>query len=211
MDTVEELAASLPDGFDVAWTGLSAEEREVSGQAPMLYALSILVVFLCLAALYESWSVPISVLMIVPLGVMGSVAAVLLAGLSNDIFLQVGLLAVVGLSAKNAILIVEFAKTLEEEGRSALDAAVEAAKIRLRPILMTSFAFGLGVTPLAFASGAGAGGRSAIGLAVLGGTIAASALGVFFTPLFYVLVRKVFGGGAAEASGQAQPQAVPAE
>ncbi|WP_031554513.1 efflux RND transporter permease subunit [Parvularcula oceani] len=207
LDRIEELADALPPGFDVAWTGLSAEEREVSGQAPLLYALSLLVVFLSLAALYESWSVPVSVMLIVPLGVLGAVAAVYLAGLSNDIFLQVGLLAVIGLSAKNAILIVEFAKAIEEdEGRTPAEAAIEAARLRLRPILMTSFAFGLGVVPLALSSGAGAGGRSAIGISVLGGTIAASALGVFFTPLFYVLVRKVFG---RKRSGQAPASDAP--
>ena len=212
MAEMERLAGQLPPGFGLEWTGLSAEEREVSGQAPLLYTLSVLVVFLCLAALYESWSVPFAVILIVPLGVMGAVAAVVLNGLSNDIFLQVGLLAVVGLSAKNAILIVEFAKTLEEQGENAVDAAVEAAKIRLRPILMTSFAFGLGVLPLALASGAGAGGRSAIGISVLGGTIAASALGIFFTPLFYALVRKILSGSAASPTpSQVPTQAAPAE
>lgn len=194
MKEIEKIAAQLPEGFGVEWTGVSIEERETGARTPILYALSILVVFLCLAALYESWSVPISVLMVVPLGVMGAVASAMLTGLSNDIFFQVGLLTTIGLSAKNAILIVEFAKVLEEQGRTAVDAAIEAARVRLRPILMTSFAFGLGVLPLVLSSGAGAAGRTAIGAAVLGGMLAASFLGVFFAPLFYVLVRRLFGG-----------------
>ena len=217
IDEMSALATRLPSGFGIEWSGLSAEEIELQGQTALLYALSVLCVFLALAALYESWSVPFSVLMIVPLGLLGAVAAALLVGLANDIFLQVGLLAVIGVSAKNAILIVEFAKELEETGRSPADAALEAARLRLRPILMTSFAFALGVLPLALASGAGAGGRSAIGAAVLGGTIAASALGIFFTPLFYVLVRRVFARGPegierphTEASGPI-PAPIPAE
>ncbi|MBB4659513.1 efflux RND transporter permease subunit [Parvularcula dongshanensis] len=209
IEEIEQMASQLPPGFDIEWTGLSAEEIEVSGQTTTLYILSVLVVFLCLAALYESWTVPISVLMIVPLGVMGAVAAVLLTGLSNDIFLQVGLLAVIGLSAKNAILIVEFAKEAEEAGASPREAAIEAAHLRLRPILMTSFAFGLGVVPLALASGAGAAGRSAIGISVLGGTIAASALGIFFTPLAYVLVRRVFSRRPLRRGVEAENAEVP--
>ena len=172
----------------------------------MLYALSILVVFLCLAALYESWSIPISVLLIVPLGVMGATFTALFNGLANDIFFQVGLLTTVGLSAKNAILIVEFAHILEERGKTAVEAAIEAARTRLRPILMTSFAFGLGVTPLALSSGAGAAGRNAIGASVLGGMIAASFLGLFFTPMFYVLVRRLFGGAKSTHSNSVEPQ-----
>ena len=159
----------------------------------MLYSLSILVVFLCLAALYNSWSVPVAVMLIVPLGIMGAVASALMSGLANDIFFQVGLLTTIGLAAKNAILIVEFARTLEDGGMSAVDAAIESARARLRPILMTSFAFGLGVLPLVLSAGAGAAGRNAVGAAVLGGMLAAAFLGIFFTPLFYVLVRRVFG------------------
>lgn len=208
MAEIEKIVATLPDGFGIEWTGLSAEERDTGAQTPMLYALSILVVFLCLAALYESWSVPISVLLIVPLGLMGAVASALANGLANDIFFQVGLLTTIGLSARNAILIVEFAKALEEQGRSAVDAAIEAARIRLRPILMTSFAFGLGVTPLVLSAGAGAAGRTAIGAAVLGGLVSATLLGIFFTPLFYVLVRRLFAGRAApERSSAAQASA----
>ena len=206
MKRIDELAKQLPSGFGVEWTGISAEERETGARAPALYALSILIVFLCLAALYESWSVPVSVLLIVPLGVMGAVIAAFLRGFANDIFFQVGLLTTVGLSAKNAILIVEFAKALQEQGRTAVEAAIEAAHTRLRPILMTSFAFGLGVLPLVFSSGAGAAGRMAIGSAVLGGMIAASMLGLFFTPLFFVLVRGLFGGADARKQAAAQTQ-----
>ena len=199
MEEIEKVAQNLPEGFGIEWTGLSREERETGAQAPRLYVLSILVVFLCLAALYESWSVPIAVMMIAPLGVMGAVASAYLGGYANDIFFQVGLLTTIGLSTKNAILIVEFARHLEEQGRGIVEAAIEAAHTRLRPILMTSFAFGFGVVPLVFASGAGAAGREAIGSAVLGGMVAASFLGIFFTPLFYVLVRRLFKGGNAPA------------
>ncbi len=198
MATMERLVERLPPGIGMEWTGVSKEEIESGSKTTLLYALSILVVFLCLAALYESWSIPISVLLVVPLGVMGASAAALLGGLPNDIFFQVGLLTTIGLSAKNAILIVEFASLLEKRGRSALDAAIEAARVRLRPILMTSFAFGLGVTPLVLSSGAGAAGRNAIGSAVLGGMLAAAFLGLFFTPLFYVLVRRFFGGASSK-------------
>jgi multidrug efflux pump len=206
MKRIDELATQLPSGFGIEWTGISAEERETGARAPALYALSILIVFLCLAALYESWTVPVSVLLIVPLGVMGAVIAAFLRGFENDIFFQVGLLTTVGLSAKNAILIIEFAKALQEQGRSAVEAAMEAAHTRLRPILMTSFAFGLGVLPLVFSSGAGAAGRTAIGSAVLGGMLAASLLGLFFTPLFFVLVRSLFGGADVRKHVAAQPQ-----
>lgn len=197
MATVERLAQQLPEGFGIEWTGISQEEIESGSQTTFLYLLSILVVFLCLAALYESWSIPISVLLVVPLGVMGAAVAALAGGLANDIFFQVGLLTTIGLSAKNAILIVEFASLLEKEGRSPMDAAIEAARVRLRPILMTSFAFGLGVLPLVLSTGAGAAGRNAIGASVLGGMLAAAFLGLFFTPLFYVLVRRLFGSREA--------------
>ena len=171
------------------WTGLSFEERAAGAQAPALYALSALAVFLALAALYESWSVPFSVMLVVPLGVLGAVLAALGRGLPSDIYFQVGLLATIGLSAKNAILIVEFAKTLQEQGRDAVAAALEAARMRLRPIVMTSLAFGLGVLPLALNTGAGSGGQNAIGTGVVGGVIAGTLLGVLFVPLFFVMVR----------------------
>ncbi|PQA87011.1 efflux RND transporter permease subunit [Hyphococcus luteus] len=212
MMTIEKLAGQLPSGFGIEWTGVSREEIESGSKTTLLYALSLLVVFLCLAALYESWSIPMSVLLIVPLGVMGATLAALMRSLPNDIFFQVGLLTTVGLSAKNAILIVEFASQLEKQGRSAVESAIEAARVRLRPILMTSFAFGLGVTPLVLSSGAGAEGRNAIGAAVLGGMLTAAFLGLFFTPLFYVLVRRLFGSRAAAAPAEAmKPQPGAAE
>ena len=163
MKTMEELAGKLPKGIGYAWTGLSYEERQAGSQAPALYAISIAIVFLCLAALYESWSIPIAVILVVPLGILGAVLATHLRGLTNDVYFQVGLLLTIGLSAKNAILIVEFAKKLHEKGKSVFDAAIEACHIRLRPILMTSLAFMFGVLPLALASGAGSGAENAIG------------------------------------------------
>ncbi|AJE23375.1 efflux RND transporter permease subunit [Azotobacter chroococcum] len=193
MAAVNRIAAQLPPGIGIAYTGLSYEERAAGSQAPALYALSLLIVFLCLAALYESWSVPFSVMLVVPLGVLGAVAATLLRGLSNDVFFQVGMLTTMGLAAKNAILIVEFAKDLHEhQGRTLLQAASEAARLRLRPIIMTSIAFALGVLPLAIATGPGSGSQHSIGTGVLGGTLAATFLAIFFVPLFYVMVVRVF-------------------
>ncbi|SIQ21301.1 multidrug efflux pump [Aromatoleum tolulyticum] len=193
MTAVEEIVAKLPAGIGYEWTGTSYEERRSGAQAPALYALSLLVVFLCLAALYESWSVPFAVMLVVPLGVLGAILAATGRGLSNDVYFQVGLLATIGLSAKNAILIVEFAKAqMEKEGKDVIAATLEAVRMRLRPILMTSLAFGLGVLPLAIAKGAGAGSQNAIGTGVLGGTIAATVLGIFFIPLFYVVIKRVF-------------------
>ena len=193
MAVMEELAARLPAGIGISWTGLSYEERLAGSQASALYAISILVVFLCLAALYESWSVPFAVMLVVPLGVLGAVAAVLLRGLPNDIYFQVGLLTTIGLTAKNAILIVEFAKELYDRGRSLKGAVIEAAHQRLRPILMTSLAFILGVLPLAIASGAGSGAQNAIGVGVMGGMISATVLAIFFVPVFFVLIHRWFG------------------
>jgi len=201
MAAVASIAAQLPPGIGIAWTGLSYEERAAGSQAPALYALSLLIVFLCLAALYESWSVPFSVLLVVPLGVLGAVAATLGRGLSNDVFFQVGMLTTMGLAAKNAILIVEFAKDLhEQQGRTLLQAAIEAARLRLRPIIMTSIAFALGVLPLAIATGPGSGSQHSIGTGVLGGTLAATFLAIFFVPLFYVIVTKVFERKKAETT-----------
>ena len=191
MAEIERLAAQLPPGFRVAWTGLSLEERESGDQAPLLYALSLAVVFLSLAALYESWAIPMAVILAMPLGVLGALLAAFLGGYANDVFFQVGLLTTIGLTGKNAILIVEFARDRQRQGDSALDAAVEATKQRFRPIIMTSLAFSLGVLPLVLSSGAGAAGRQAIGSGVLGGMIAATVLVVLFTPLFYVLIRKI--------------------
>ncbi|MEH6566761.1 MAG: efflux RND transporter permease subunit [Halopseudomonas sp.] len=194
MAEVESMAQKLPKGVGVSWTGLSYEERLSGDQAPALYALSLIVVFLCLAALYESWSIPLAVMLVVPLGVIGALMATLGRGLSNDVFFQVGLLTTIGLTAKNAILIVEFAKDLHEEGMSIFDAAVEACRLRLRPIVMTSLAFTLGVVPLALATGAGAGSSHAIGTGVIGGMLTATVLAIFWVPLFYVLITNLFKG-----------------
>jgi multidrug efflux pump len=200
MNRIAELAAQQP-GTSIAWSGLSYQERLSGGQAPYLYALSLLVVFLCLAALYESWSVPLSVMLVIPLGLLGAAVAVALRGLENDVFFQVGLLTTMGLSAKNAILIVEFAEMAEKQGKSAVDAALEAARLRLRPIIMTSLAFIFGVFPLAISTGAGAQSRVAIGTAVIGGMLTATVLAIFFVPLFFVLVRRWFGGKSDDGHG----------
>ncbi|RQR49467.1 multidrug efflux RND transporter permease subunit [Burkholderia sp. Bp9125] len=188
MDEMERLAAQLPPGFSVAWTGQSLQERQSASQAPMLMALSMVVVFLVLAALYESWSIPLSVMLVVPLGLIGALGAVLLRGLPNDVYFKVGMITVIGLSAKNAILIVEFAKQLREEGKGLIEAAVEASRLRLRPILMTSLAFGLGVVPLMIAAGASAETQHAIGTGVFGGMVTATVLAIFFVPVFFVFV-----------------------
>ena len=194
MAEMEKLAARLPPSVGFEWTGLSFQERLSGSQAPALYGLSMLVVFLCLAALYESWSVPLSVMMVVPLGVLGAVLAAHLRGLASDIYFQVGLLTTIGLSAKNAILIVEFAEAAEKRGLSSVDAAIEGARLRLRPILMTSLAFIAGVAPLVIASGPGAGSQNDIGTGVMGGMIAATVLAIFFVPVFFVVVRGLFRG-----------------
>ncbi|MEN3110240.1 efflux RND transporter permease subunit [Uliginosibacterium paludis] len=191
MAEVERIISQLPTGISYEWTGSSYQERLSGQQAPMLYAVSVLFVFLCLAALYESWSVPFSVVLVVPLGVLGAVLGTWMAGQNNDVYFQVGLLTTVGLSAKNAILIVEFAKTLEEQGKALIEATLEAVRLRLRPIIMTSLAFMFGVLPLALSTGAGSMSRRAIGVGVLGGMISATLLGVFFVPLFYVIVRSL--------------------
>ena len=192
MDAMEKLAAKLPPGVGFEWTGLSAQERESGNQAPALYAISILVVFLLLAALYESWSIPLAVIMVVPLGIVGALLATFVRGLSNDIYFQVGLLTTMGLASKNAILIVEFAKDLYEKGMSLIDATLEAVRIRLRPIIMTSLAFVFGVLPLAISNGAGSGAQHAIGTGVIGGMLSATLLAIFFVPLFFVVIEKVF-------------------
>ena len=193
MAEIERLAKQLPNGIGIAWNGLSFEERKSAGQAPALYALSILVVFLCLAALYESWSIPFAVLLVVPLGVLGVLLATYGRGLSNDVYFQVGLLTTIGLSARNAILVVEFARALYQQGMGLVEASVHACKMRIRPIIMTSLAFILGVVPLAIASGAGAGSKHAIGTGVIGGMLTAMILAIFWIPLFYVLVTSLFG------------------
>ncbi|MEH8215860.1 efflux RND transporter permease subunit [Aeromonas veronii] len=192
MAAIEQMVKQLPEGVGIEWTGLSFQERQAGSQAPALYAISLLVVFLCLAALYESWSIPFSVMLVVPLGVLGAIVAATLRGLENDVYFQVGLLTTIGLSAKNAILIVEFAKELYDKGMGLGEAVVEAARLRLRPILMTSLAFILGVLPLVISSGAGASSRNAIGTGVMGGMISATVLAIFFVPLFFVLVMHYF-------------------
>src|SRR3954471_16565611 len=206
MDRMAALAAREP-GVGVDWSGLSYQERLSGGQAPYLYALSLLVVFLCLAALYESWSIPISVLMVVPLGLLGAALAVAIRGLDNDVYFQVGLLTTMGLSAKNAILIVEFAEGAERRGMKSYDAALEGVRLRLRPILMTSMSFIFGFMPLAISSGAGAQSRIAIGTAVIGGMLSATALALFFVPMFFVMVRMFFRN--RHAPGTAAPEGPP--
>jgi multidrug efflux pump len=192
MAAMEELARKLPAGFGYEWTGLSYEEQKSGSQTGLLYAGSLIVVFLCLAALYESWSIPAAVLLVVPLGVVGAVLATSLRGLDNDVYFQVALLTTIGLSAKNAILIVEFARTNFEARRSLGDAAVTAARERLRPILMTSLAFILGVAPLALSTGAGSGGQNAIGTGVIGGMLSATVLAILLVPVFFVVVLRLF-------------------
>ncbi len=192
MQTMEALIAQLPAGIGYEWTGISLEERSSGDQAPMLYALSLLIVFLCLSALYESWSIPFSVMLVVPLGILGAVIAATMRGLENDVYFQVGLLTTVGVSARNAILIVEFAKDLQAQGKELLVAVLEAVRLRLRPILMTSLAFTFGVLPLALSTGAGAVSRQAIGTGVIGGMIGGTLLAIFFVPLLFYIVRRTF-------------------
>jgi multidrug efflux pump len=192
MDVMENLVSKLPTGFGLQWTGASYQERMSGSQAPALYAISLLVVFLCLAALYESWSIPFSVMLVVPLGVIGALVATWARGLENDVYFQVGLLTVIGLSAKNAILIVEFANEINSKGRDLLESTLEASKQRLRPILMTSLAFIFGVLPMVISNGAGSSSQHAVGTGVMGGMISATVLAIFFVPLFFVLVRRRF-------------------
>ncbi len=192
MAAMEEMAKQLPAGIGFEWTGQSYEERLSGSQAPALYALSLLVVFLCLAALYESWAIPLSAMLVVPLGVLGALLAVYLRGLPNDVYFKVGLLTTIGLSTKNAILIIEFAKSLQSQGKGLIEATLEAVHLRLRPILMTSFAFILGVLPLMFSTGAGSASRQTIGTGVAGGMLSATLLAIFMVPVFYVVVRRIF-------------------
>ncbi len=190
MDEVERLFKQLPQGVGLEWTGLSYQERQAGSQTYLLYGISVFVVFLLLAALYESWSIPLSVMLVIPLGIVGAILAATLRGLYNDIYFQVGLLTTMGLAAKNAILIVEFAVDAQKRGESIRDAALEGARLRLRPILMTSLAFIAGVLPLALANGAGAASQNDIGTGVIGGMLSGTALAIFFVPLFYEIVRE---------------------
>ena len=196
MAEIARLADTLPEGFSHAWSDMAYQEQLSGNQAPMLYAISLLFVFLCLAALYESWAVPFAVMLAVPVGVFGAVLMMNLRGLNNDVYFQVGLLTTIGLAAKNGILIVEFARILEQQGRDTRDAILQAVYLRLRPIVMTSLAFLMGVLPLVFATGAGSAARRSLGTGVAGGTVASMVLGMFFVPLFYLLVRRLFPGRA---------------
>jgi multidrug efflux pump subunit AcrB len=218
MAIMERLVGELPEGIGFEWSGISLQESQAGSQAPLLYALSILVVFLCLAALYESWAIPISVIMVVPVGILGALSAATAFGMENDVFFQVGLLTTIGLSAKNAILIVEFARELQMQGMGIVEAALESAKVRLRPIIMTSMAFILGVLPLALSSGAGSGSQNALGIGVIGGMLTATFLATFLIPLFYVIVASraktpthidetPADGEAAAETSEPQPQA----
>ncbi|GGJ97604.1 efflux RND transporter permease subunit [Luteimonas terricola] len=200
MDEIERLAEQLPAGFGIEWTAVSYQERESGSQTPLLYSLSLLIIFLCLAALYESWTVPTAVLLVAPLGILGAVLANTLLGMERDVYFQVAMLTTVGLTSKNAILIVEFAKANLESGMELIAATMQAVRDRLRPIIMTSLAFGLGVLPLALATGAGSGAQRAIGTGVVGGMVVGTLLGVFFIPLFFVVIQKVFGGKADKAA-----------
>ncbi|MEM4990378.1 efflux RND transporter permease subunit [Collimonas sp. H4R21] len=211
MDEMEALTAKLPPGFGFEWTGQSLEEKTSGSQAPMLYALSLLAVFLVLAALYESTSIPLAVMLVVPLGILGALLGVTLRGMPNDVYFKVGMITVVGLSAKNAILIIEFAKDLQAQGKGLIEATLEAVHLRFRPILMTSFAFILGVLPLAIKTGAGSGSQRAIGTGVMGGMITATALAVFLVPVFFVVVRKLFKGSERQRKLHAANQKIDVE
>jgi len=202
MQAMEEMVTKLPQGFGFDWSGLSYQERQASSQTGLLYSFSVLVIFLCLAALYESWPIPIAILLVLPLGVIGGVIASTMRGLSNDVYFQIGLLTTLGLTVKNAILIVQFAKDRVEEGKGLAEAALEGAKLRFRPIIMTSLAFGFGVLPLALTTGAGAGAMNAIGTSVLGGMVTGTSLVLLFAPLFYVLIEKTFAKRKAAQAGR---------
>ena len=191
------MIGELPTGVGIEWTGLSYQERQAGAQTPLLYTLSLLIVFLCLAALYESWTIPTAVLLVAPLGILGAVLANSLRGMERDVYFQVAMLTTVGLSSKNAIMIIAFAKDYMAEGMELVQATMQAVRDRLRPILMTSLAFGMGVLPLAIATGAGSGAQRAIGTGVLGGMVMGALLGLFFVPLFFVVVQRLFGGKRA--------------
>jgi len=192
MQAVEDMVKKLPPGISGEWTGQSYEERLSGSQAPALFTISLLVVFLCLAALYESWSIPFAVILVVPLGVLGALLAATLRGMPNHVYFKIGLLTTIGLSTKNAILIIEFAKDMQLQGKGLIEATLEAVHLRLRPILMTSFAFFFGVLPLALSTSAGSGSQNAIGTGVAGGMLSATVLAIFLVPVFFVVVRRIF-------------------
>lgn len=207
MAEIERLVTQLPPGFTIEWSGLSYQERQAGAQTPMLYALSLLVVFLCLAALYESWTIPTAVMLAAPLGILGIVLATTLRGLERDVYFQVAMLTTVGLTSKNAIMIIAFATDYMKQGLDVIGATMQAIRDRLRPILMTSIAFGMGVLPLALAEGAGSGAQHSIGTGVLGGMIFGAFLGLFFVPVFFVTVQRLFGRrrtGHEPANAEAQ-------
>jgi hydrophobe/amphiphile efflux-1 (HAE1) family protein len=208
MQAMEDAMGKLPKGFGFDWNGLSYQERMSSSQAPLLYAFSIFVIFLCLAALYESWTIPIAVLLVLPLGVIGGIIASSMRGLANDVYFQIALLTTLGLTTKNAILIVQFAKSGLEQGMGLIEATLKGVKLRFRPIMMTSLAFGFGVLPLVITTGAGAGAQNAIGTGVLGGMVTATALVLIFVPMFFVLIEKVFGRKQKKAAISANPSEV---
>jgi multidrug efflux pump len=209
MEEIGSLVKQLRYGYAHQWTGLSAQEQLSNNQAVSLYVISALVVFLCLAALYESWSIPFAVMLSVPIGIFGALLAATMLGQANDVYFKVGLLTTIGLAAKNAILIIEFALERQASGMNLVEATLEAARQRLRPILMTSLAFILGVTPLAFASGAGSGAQNSIGIGVMGGMIASTALGLIFVPLLFVIVRTVFKGGHVKRNALQEADSTP--
>jgi multidrug efflux pump len=206
MAAMEKVAAQLPPGFGFDWSGISHEERLSGNQAPLLFGLSVIAVFLCLAALYESWSIPFAVMLVVPIGVFGALSAVMLRGLPNDVYFKVGLIVIIGLAAKNAILIIQFARDLQDKGHDIIEATLEACRLRFRPILMTSIAFMFGVLPLAISTGAGANSRHALGTGVMGGMIAATVLAVFLIPVFFVVVRRIFPGQARTTANKGEDQ-----
>jgi multidrug efflux pump len=205
MLAMEALAKKLPQGIGFEWTGLSLQQQQAGSQAPYLYALSVIVVFLSLAALYESWTIPLSVILVVPIAVLGALGAAMLFGMPNGVFFQVALLTTIGLGAKNAILIVEFARELHEQGRSAIDAAVEAAKLRMRPIVMTSMAFLLGVLPLAIAHGAGSASQNEIGVAVIGGMLTATFVAPLLVPMFFEVISRKLSRSKREPTTVLEP------
>jgi multidrug efflux pump len=202
MAEMERLVGQLPEGIGFEWTALSFEEQQGAGQVPLLLGMSLLVVFLVLAALYESWSIPVAVLLAVPLGVLGALLFGLVRGMPMDVYFNIGIITIIGLAAKNAILIVEYAKDLNEQGEELVTATLHAVRLRFRPILMTSLAFILGVLPLVISSGAGAGGRNALGTGVMGGMISATILGLFFVPVFFVVIRAWLGRRSAPKETQ---------